>query len=210
MVWADNPLYFPCPGRLWASPRDIPFPAFGWAGAPIASLQLCSSRMPLGSSVGPFTWNQLHLRVTQCHVSPVYASLETSHAYPETSHAYPETYIPGSCCCCYGGISVGHSLLPGSVFQYSIPACGWPPMPAGEPLWPLRGPHHVGHLSPRTWIGILVGRWARRWLWQPPIGLPPAWQCPLFLQAAPQGGQDVLDGLFPPLGPAGQWAGWPS
>ena len=40
----------------------------------------------------------------------------------------------------------------------------------------------------------------------PPIGPLPAWQCPLPLQAAPQGGQDVLDGLFPPLGPIGWWA----
>ena len=54
----------------------------------------------------------------------------------------------GGCCCGCGAISVGCSPLPGSVFQYSIPACGQPPMPTGEPLWPLRGPHHVGCLSP--------------------------------------------------------------
>ena len=70
-------------------------------------------------------------------------------------------YSAGSCCCGYGGVSIGHSLLPGSVFQYSTPTCGQPPMPAGEPHWPLRGPHHVGHLFSGTWIGIPFGRWAR-------------------------------------------------
>ena len=41
-----------------------------WMGrAPIASLQLCSNRMPLGSSVGPFAQNTLHTRLSKGHTS---------------------------------------------------------------------------------------------------------------------------------------------
>ena len=94
------------------------------------------------------------------HVSPVYAGSGTSHISPET---YPD----GSCGC--RGINTGCHLLPCSVCQYLTPACGWPPIPAGEPSWPPRGLHYVGSLSLRTGSGIPFGSWAVERPQQPPL-----------------------------------------
>ena len=165
MVLADNPFYFQCLGRLWASPEDVPFPAFGWAGGPHCLspivLQYNALRVLCKAFCSKLALSQ---GIKRSHTSLVYAG-------SEISNAYPETHLAGSCCCSYGGVSIGHSLHPGSVFQYSTPACGWPPMPTGEPLWPPGGPHHVAHLFSRTWIGIPVGRWARGVWCSPPLVL---------------------------------------
>ena len=104
------------------------------------------------------------------HASPVYVSLGTSHTYPET---YPN----GSCSC--RDVDVGCCLLPGSICQYSTPACGQPLTPTSKPPWPPRGLCHVGSLSLRTGSRILFGSWAMEWPQQPPFGSPPTWQYPL-------------------------------
>ena len=36
------------------------------------------------------------------------------------------------------GMGIGHPLPPSLASQYYVPACGWPPVLTGEPLWPLR------------------------------------------------------------------------
>ena len=135
------------------------------------------------------------------HVSPVYAG-------PETSHAYPETYTDGSYSC--GGINIGCHPLPGLICQYLTPACGWPPLPGGEPPWPPRGLHHVGSLSLGTrewdsvwWLGCGVT------MADPPLALLQHGGTSLSLQVAPQGRQDVFDGLFHLVRPTGQWARQP-
>ena len=79
-------------------------------------------------------------------------------------------------------------------------------MATGEPLWPLGGPQCVG-VSP---LGPGLGFWLMDGLGV--VMATPHWSSssmlvPPPLQVAPQEGQDVLDGLFPPLGPIGWWAG---
>ena len=126
---------------------------------------------------------------------------ETSHAHPETSHAYPETYSAGGYCCSCRGIGTGSSLPPGSVFQYSVPACRWPPMP----LVSLSG------LSEGliVWVLSPVGSGAGFQLVDrsgvshssPPLVLLQYGSAPSPVQEAPQGWQDVLDRLLPPMRP---------
>ena len=55
----------------------------------------------------------------------------------------------------------------------------------------------IFHLGPGSGFQLVDGLGGSQ---QPPIGPPPAWQCPPSAQAAPQGRQDVLDGLFPSVG----------
>ena len=153
--------------------------------------------MPSGFSVGSFAQRHLHLRVMKGHIFPVYAS-------SEMSHAYPEIYPNGSCGC--GDVSIGCCLLPGSVYQYLTPASGQPPTPTSEPPWPPRGLHCVGSLSLRTGSRIPFGSWAMGWPQQPPFALLQHGSTSSSLQVAPQGRQDVLDGLVHPFGPTG-WQG---
>ena len=110
-VLVGNPAYLQCPSRSWESLRNVLILALRWAGGPHHLSPVVFWPIALG-----VLCRASHLEVSppqghkRSHVCLVYAS-------SETSHIYPETYSNGGCCCSCGGIGVGHSLLPGSVFQ---------------------------------------------------------------------------------------------
>ena len=105
-----------------------------------------------------------------------------------------------------GALVLGALYSLAQSFNISVPACGQPPMPTHEPLWPLGGPHHVGLLSFGTWSRIPVGGWAGGGCSSPLLVLLQHGSAPSPVQVAPQGGQDVLDSILPPSRPAGQWS----
>ena len=162
MVQMDNPFHFWCLGRMLASPRNVWFLVFEWMGGlhhlpPI----VFQKNVPRVLYRAFYLKLALPLGLERSHVSLAYASLETCHNYPETFHTYPRAYSMHGCCCGCGGMGIGCSLPPNLVSLYSVPACGWPLTPAGEPLWPIGGPHHVSLLSFGTLSRIPVGGWAR-------------------------------------------------
>ena len=113
MTLAGNPTYPSCPGWLWASPGNAPTPALvqaeGLSHLPPDALWSSALGVQSGAS---------HLRMPLPWVC-------------KRSHICPVIYPKSNCSC--SNVSIWHHLLPGSTSQYSTPACGWPPMPAGVP-----------------------------------------------------------------------------
>ena len=66
-----------------------------------------------------------------------------------TSDIYLKIDSMGSYCCNHGVGVLGIPCPPDLASQCYIPACGQPPVPTGEPLWPLGGPHYAG--LPSSW-----------------------------------------------------------
>ena len=162
-----NPTCPWCPSQSWASPRNIPTLALGWAEGlghlPPPLLWLNALRVLSGASCQRMSPLQACKRLC---VSLAYAGLGTRHA---PSGIYPE----GSCGC--GGIGIWCCWLLCLAFQYSIPKCGKHPMPVGVPPWLPGGPYHVSHPSLGSVNGVWFGSWAAEWPWQPPFGPLPAW-----------------------------------
>ena len=132
---------------------------FRWAGEPH-----CFPPSVFQKNVPRVLYRAFHLNpalplgLKRLCISLACGGLGTPHIYPGTFHIYPRTYSMDGCCCSCGGMGIRHSLPPGLVSLYYVPACGQPPMPTGEPLWPLRRPHHAGLPSSWTQIRTSVGR----------------------------------------------------
>ena len=98
MAPVGNPAYPWCPSQSWASPRNAPTLALGWAGGlgclPPPLLQLSALRVLSGASCQRMSLPQAHKRL---HVSLAYAGLGMGHASPGI---YPK----GGCNCRCAGI----------------------------------------------------------------------------------------------------------
>ena len=105
MVLAGKHTYLQHPGRSGASLGNVPIPAFGQTGGlhclPPVVLWLNALRIPCGAFCQRASPPQ---GCKRSHISPVYATSETSHTYLET--------YPNADCDCRG-IDVGWHLLPG-------------------------------------------------------------------------------------------------
>ena len=173
-------------------------------GVPVASLQLCSNRMPLGSSVGPFIQNQLYLRVSKGNMS-LWCMLTQRPLMPIQRPVIPiqRPTLQVAAAVAVGALVLGtlYSLTQSFNIQFQHAGCLQCPLLSlsdlseGLIVWIVSPPGPgLGF-----WLadGLGDGHGSPHWSSSSILVPPPS-------QAAPQGGQDVLDGLFPLLGPVGQ------